>query len=98
MCSRDGGSVCWRLSGQSCERRGDRTPAEPVGFDDIVREIGNPVRTYVGEDVAGEDGIDFVCGECVSMTSHGSCCESLSEALPTTTYTVVCNCRRRSRV
>ena len=32
----------------------------------------NPVRAYVGEDVAGEDGIDYVCGECVSMTSHGS--------------------------
>ena len=49
-------------------------------------EIRNPVRTLVGEDVAGEDVIDFVYRESVSMISHGSCCKSLSEALPPTAF------------
>ena len=49
----------------------------PVRFGDVVREIRNLVGTFVGGDVAGEGGINFVYGECVSMISHGSCCELL---------------------
>ena len=48
--------------------------------------------------MAGEDRINFVYGECMSMISHRSRCESLSGALPPAACTAVCTCRRWSRL